>query len=1042
MDTFTGFANRTLEHWLSLVWHAAWQGAVVGLLVLAAVKYGRRWPAPVRYWLLVLALIKFVTPPLESFPTGIFSLVSINEPRFETTDAPFIEQPHLIDDFPLRESASIASLAPAESNGEQAAAPPNIVDQPSGRPARASAKISSPAARNRVPISSAVLVLVHLGGSLIMLGLFVSRTFQLQRACRRTEPPGIELAAMAREIAGRLGLRRVPDLRISRHELVPYSMGALHPVVVLPSRIVEESPPAEVYAVLFHELAHHRRGDLWMNLLQLTISAAWWFHPVVWCLNRAIRNVREECCDDLLLARKFVSDVDYCTALVHVAETCSRRPQSFFGVELSMVDGSHPLTSRIRRIMDETLPRYEQAGARAVVAILALAAVVLPGVRAASTPISNALGAEKQDLAGRSLNQTPVLADDGTSATSIDNTVNTELIAPKPDRILQTGVAVFGRVTNHEGEPVAMATVALGQYFDNFNSPSIAKTGEDGSFHLKHCPPGNSLLTVFKIGLAPSMQTVEVSESNREFNAVLLPGRSLRVRVSDKSGQPIDNVEIAPFKWTDTVTLARLHNFGKTDKNGIWTWEWAPDDILTYRIFKDGYVQRNDLPIPPGAQLHEVQLESELRVNIKVVNSATGKPIPAYSAKLGLVHESATRKGPDQERIPTKVQWLRANAVPSSGGKCTLRHGDFSWGEYVARVEAKGYRSAQSRIYRADENNVTIEFRLETAKQRDARTLTADGTPAEGAIVHIGTSANPVSVRVNQLDPSSRDPAIRTDADGRVRIDVPTDDFTLVVLHESGFARVPGTRFDEEDEPVSILLQPWARIEGTVRKLQTLLPGESVQLDLADDRGESPGFGRHGLFQMQTKSDTSGRFVFDRVPPAIDVVVTHQGPVRTALGPFLGSHHSGQLKVPAGEMRSITLGGTGRAVIGRFQLKDEAWAADWGASIGTLQPAGKPADLNAGDIVYRPAPLFDIEPDGSFRIEDVPPGQYRIAFSLLALKPESSLRLRLDAIPQDKKGISGLLVGTYDVPAAADAPVEQFVDLGTLPVGYVNSPRK
>ena len=71
---------------------------------------------------------------------------------------------------------------------------------------------------------------------------------------------------------------------------------------------------------------------------------------------------------------------------------------------------------------------------------------------------------------------------------------------------------------------------------------------------------------------------------------------------------------------------------------------------------------------------------------------------------------------------------------------------------------------------------------------------------------------------------------------------------------------------------------------------------------------------------------------------------------------------------------------------------------------------------------------------------DVPPGQFRIAFSLLALKPESSLRVGPQGIPNNKKGISGLLVGDFIVPEAPTDSVEQTVDIGELLVGSSNEP--
>ncbi len=55
----------------------------------------------------------------------------------------------------------------------------------------------------------------------------------------------------------------------------------------------------EFAAILSHELAHIRRYDLWMNLLQRLIESLLFFHPAVWMLSRRVSTEREVCCDDL-----------------------------------------------------------------------------------------------------------------------------------------------------------------------------------------------------------------------------------------------------------------------------------------------------------------------------------------------------------------------------------------------------------------------------------------------------------------------------------------------------------------------------------------------------------------------------------------------------------------------------------------------------------------------------------------------------------------------------------------------------------------------
>src|SRR5579872_4884815 len=415
-----------MRPWGRLVGHAAWQGALVGLAALVVVGLGRRLPSHVCYWVLVLALVKFVTPPLTPLPTGAFSLVSIRDKspaagteadaaapsspsnHFVTdgsdgmeaasipteqsfrdatsrADSGTYRMRQLIEEGAHRESTSLnsepSSPAVAGSLLGQTQSENNAL-LPDETASSELALASEPKAALAKPVSRWLTLglLAHLAGTIVVLILLVVRALSLHLSWRQMQQPDARLIARMGKIAHDLGLRRLPALRISQTEPVPYSVGLLRPAIVLPARQAVELSPGELDAVLAHELAHHRRGDLWINLVQLVIGAAWWFHPVVWLLNRAIRNLREDCCDDLLLSRNFVTDEAYCQTLVRVAGMRDRRRLAIADPAVSIAGGAHPLAGRIRRIMDESLPRTGGLSRKAAIALVAAAAVVLPGL--------------------------------------------------------------------------------------------------------------------------------------------------------------------------------------------------------------------------------------------------------------------------------------------------------------------------------------------------------------------------------------------------------------------------------------------------------------------------------------------------------------------------------------------------------------------------------------------------------------------------------------------------------------------------------------
>jgi len=84
---------------------------------------------------------------------------------------------------------------------------------------------------------------------------------------------------------------------------VPTAVGFFKPSVVLPSWALVELSPAELNAVLLHELAHLQRWDDWTNLAQKVLRAVFFFHPAVWFVENRLSLEREMACDDLVLSQ-------------------------------------------------------------------------------------------------------------------------------------------------------------------------------------------------------------------------------------------------------------------------------------------------------------------------------------------------------------------------------------------------------------------------------------------------------------------------------------------------------------------------------------------------------------------------------------------------------------------------------------------------------------------------------------------------------------------------------------------------------------------
>jgi uncharacterized protein (TIGR03435 family) len=145
-------------------------------------------------------------------------------------------------------------------------------------------------------------------------------------------------------LAGRLGLDRVIRIVEFPHVDVPMVIGCLRPIVVLPIAAMSQLNAAQVEAILAHELAHVRRHDYLVNLMQTLAETLLFYHPAVWWLSARIRDERENCCDDIAVA--LCGDpVVYAAALAELEEWRSG--------ELTLVAAATggSLLNRVRRIL-------------------------------------------------------------------------------------------------------------------------------------------------------------------------------------------------------------------------------------------------------------------------------------------------------------------------------------------------------------------------------------------------------------------------------------------------------------------------------------------------------------------------------------------------------------------------------------------------------------------------------------------------------------------------------------------------------------------
>lgn len=290
--------------------HFLWQGALVGVLLAGALALLRKKSPSARYAMAAGAMVALLALPVATAlwlaPAGEAGMTF--EPAPAAFSVPSEASGPLVNGAPvLRETA-----VPAAALRLQPLLPWFFVFWLAG---------------------VAFLSVYHLGGWL-----------QARRLERRgTRPVPERWERVVAELGRRLGIERAVRILESSMVPVPAVVGWLRPVVLVPASALTGLAPQQLEAILAHELAHVRRHDYLINLLQTVVETLLFYHPIVWWVSRVMRQEREHCCDDLAVA--VCGD-----RLVYVRALADLEGLRMPSPRLAMASDGGSLLARIRRL--------------------------------------------------------------------------------------------------------------------------------------------------------------------------------------------------------------------------------------------------------------------------------------------------------------------------------------------------------------------------------------------------------------------------------------------------------------------------------------------------------------------------------------------------------------------------------------------------------------------------------------------------------------------------------------------------------------------
>ena len=561
--------------------------------------------------------------------------------------------------------------------------------------------------------------------------------------------------------------------------------------------------------------------------------------------------------------------------------------------------------------------------------------------------------------------------------------------------MLKRGLKVTGRVTDESGKPIVGAKVRT-QFFNDLRR---TMTGDDGTYLLVGCEPRMTRIIVSASGKARDFKEVLIGPDMEPVDFAMKPGGKIRIRALDMQGNPIARTRVFFQQWRGSIEYWEFEDVNQyADAQGVWEWDEAPLDEIRADICPPGGMSLLAQPLIAREKEYVFRLSPALVISGDVTDASTGTPVKKFRVIPG------TRSGK-----PTWMNWARDEGFEATDGHYELRSDRGEQAHFV-RIEADGYEVAVSRDVKSDEGNVRIDFKLKPAADIAATLLTPSGKPAGGAEIALGIAGSQICVKNGAISNVSTY-AARYEADngGRFRFPAQDSDFQFVIVHPSGFAYLKST---DGAVPKTIRLTPWARVEGTFRAGKRVVPDALITLHTDALRSYGPDV-PNIYSDYDSTTGPGGRFVFDRVLPGKGwigrnlLLLVGQGAMEVTSSKRVPASYT------AGETTEVTLGGDGRAVIGKLAPPaDFKGKVLWNFALVSVEidlapPKSPSPPADVGDDIKRrkawweawqtteegkawqaeyeafnrrrnAVPTFtaSVARDGSFRIDDVPPGKY------------------------------------------------------------------
>lgn len=318
--------------------HSLWQGLALALITALILMFTSKSSAKLRYNLLISALILFAISSSLSF---VYEWQKSSQTNFETLTvvAPFVH------DQQIQGNISLTGAEPVD--------------------------LLQKAVRYFSGYASTIVLIWFLVICARSVQLFAG-LYSIKRI-RNTQvsPAGVYWEDRVKALALQFGITQMVLIVQSGIVKVPMVVGHLKPLILVPIGLINGLSEKEVEAIICHELAHIKRRDYLVNILQSLMEIVFFFNPAVLWISKLIREERESCCDDMTISSTH-DKVNYISALISCQEFQPGNPE----YAMAISGKNDQLVQRVKRMVSNDSPSLNKIE-KGILAVGLVAAVTL-----------------------------------------------------------------------------------------------------------------------------------------------------------------------------------------------------------------------------------------------------------------------------------------------------------------------------------------------------------------------------------------------------------------------------------------------------------------------------------------------------------------------------------------------------------------------------------------------------------------------------------------------------------------------------------------